>query len=218
VYASVGSAFAIGEAGQLFSWGSGEHGPLGHGDERNQPSPKRIEALRDVQVSSVSAGRCHVLALTEDGLVYSWGENNAGSLLGNPHVERELLPKPIEALRGVRVGSIAVQGHRCYAVADTGELWAWGCDGGYDGTPLGHDHCKQVHCPLPKRINSLRGIRSDAVAAYYWHTMALPDEGFVYSWGHAHAALSGALGLSLPRCYVVLTPQRIPALHVTYGL
>jgi hypothetical protein len=39
-------------------------------------------------------------------------------------VERELLPKPVEALRGVRVSSVAAAEWRSYAAADTGELWA----------------------------------------------------------------------------------------------
>jgi hypothetical protein len=65
--------------------------------------------------------------------------------LGNPHVERELLTKPIEALRGVRVGSVAVAIYNSYAVADTGELWAWGCDGNLV------DHGEIGRCPLPRQ-------------------------------------------------------------------
>jgi hypothetical protein len=56
--------------------------------------------------------------------VYAWGVNVDRALLGNPRIERELLPKPVEALRGVRVGSIAVAGHRSYALSDTGKVWA----------------------------------------------------------------------------------------------
>jgi alpha-tubulin suppressor-like RCC1 family protein len=48
--------------------------------------------------------------------------------LGNPDVKSELLLTPVETLRGVRVISIAAAGSRCYAVADTGEVWAWGDD------------------------------------------------------------------------------------------
>jgi alpha-tubulin suppressor-like RCC1 family protein len=103
------SAFAIGGDGQLFSWGRGNAGRLGHGDMQNQRSPKRVEALRRVCVSSVAVGRCHALALTEDGLVYAWSKQVRLAVFGNPHVERELLPKPVEALRGVRVG----RKHRC---------------------------------------------------------------------------------------------------------
>lgn len=50
--------------------------------------------------------------------------NERRVVLGNPEVERELLPKPIEALRGVHVGCIAAGGARSCAVADTGEVWA----------------------------------------------------------------------------------------------
>jgi hypothetical protein len=46
---------------------------LGHGDTQQQLSPKRIEALRDVRVSSVSHEFFHVLELAEDGLVLRVG-------------------------------------------------------------------------------------------------------------------------------------------------
>jgi E3 ubiquitin-protein ligase HERC2 len=100
--------------------------------------------------------------------------------LGDPHVEGELVPRPVEALRGVRVGSIAGFGLRSYAVADTGELWAWGGEGDYS-SPLGHS--KRISCPLPNPIESLRGIKVDAVAAIVSHTLALADDGSVYAWG-----------------------------------
>jgi alpha-tubulin suppressor-like RCC1 family protein len=122
------TAFAIGEDAELFSWDRDMFGLLGHGDTRNQPSPKRVEALRGVRVSSVAFENAHALVLTEDGLVYAWGKNSYRALLGNPQGERDLLPKPVEALRGVRVSSVAAACVRGYAVADTGELWALGLD------------------------------------------------------------------------------------------
>jgi alpha-tubulin suppressor-like RCC1 family protein len=64
-------AFAIGEAGELSSWGLGRIGVLGHGDEQDQPSPKRVEALRGIEVSSFSRAHWHALTLAEDGLVYA---------------------------------------------------------------------------------------------------------------------------------------------------
>jgi hypothetical protein len=64
---------------------------------------------------------------SQDGLVYECGNNmnRTRATLGNPDVERELLLRPVEALRGVRVGSIAVTYVRNCALADTGELWAF---------------------------------------------------------------------------------------------
>jgi alpha-tubulin suppressor-like RCC1 family protein len=212
------TAFAVGEAGELFSWGQGKYGLLGHGDTQNQPSPKRVEALRGVRVSSVSVGWWHALVLAEDGLVYAWGHNSGRALLGNPDVEREPLPKPVEALRGVRVGSVAAAQYRSYAVADTGELWSWGF-GGMGYTPLGHG--EQTCCPLPKPVESLRGVKVDAVAGGFNHTLAPVGDGSVYVWGHERAATAGSFGLGpsgndAPS--TVHTPQRIPALRVACEL
>jgi hypothetical protein len=142
---------AIGEGGELFSWGFGDLGTLGHGDRWSLPWPKRVEGLRGVRVSCVAIGMYHALALTEEGMVYAWGENKERATLGNLHVETQLLPKPVEALRGVRVGSVAAAGGRSYALADTGELWAWGRDSdGDDVAPLGHG--EEMNCPADRVI------------------------------------------------------------------
>jgi alpha-tubulin suppressor-like RCC1 family protein len=212
-------AFAIGEEGEVHSWGIGSHGLAGHGDEEGQLLPKRVEALQGVQVSGVSVGQWHALALAEDGMVYAWGDNSSRALLGNPHVERERLPTPVEALRGVSVGSIAAARHRSYAVADTGELRAWEMDS--DGcTPLGHG--KRIHCSVLKRIKTktLRGVKVDAVAAGGYQTMALADDGSVYAWGDKDALNLGVLGLPSMLGLApdpVLLPQRVPGLRVDCG-
>jgi alpha-tubulin suppressor-like RCC1 family protein len=212
------SAFAIGEAGELFSWGRCYYRLLGHGDEQHQPSPKRVEALRGIRMSTLSIGYDHALALAEDGMVYAWGENRQRAVLGNPNVERELLPKPIEALRGVRVASVAAADNRSYALADTGELLAWGAGSIPFATPVGHTEL--TNCPLPIPIKSLGDVKVDAVAAGEGHTLAQAEDGTVYAWGTKEVAETGALGLGMSVCrrqgchgFLVLTPQRVTALH-----
>jgi alpha-tubulin suppressor-like RCC1 family protein len=219
VYAGGYVAFAISEDGELFSWGDGEFGLLGHGDDKEQASPRRVEALRGVRMSSVAVGLWHALALSDDGLVYAWGESEREwPLLGTPNVYIEPRPKPMEALRGVRVSSIAAAANCSYALADTGELWAWGSE--RDGNPpIGHN--EQMDCHVPKPIELLRGIKVDAVAAAGLHTLARTDDGSVYTWGSKWAEKAGALG---PGPSVsdegedVHTPQRIPGLRVACGL
>lgn len=184
------NAFAVGEDGELFAWGECA---LGHGDEQEQPSPKRVEALRGVPVSSIACAFGNAFALADDGLVYAMGGNvGHRPVLGKPYGE-ERLPKLVEALRGVRVGSIAVQAHRCYAVGVTGELWAWGDDRGEAGgsIPLGHGNGEQVYYPVPELIESLRGVKVDAVVTGQLNAFVLADDGSVYAWGTRRNAQVG---------------------------
>jgi E3 ubiquitin-protein ligase HERC2 len=218
VFAGLDEAFAITDDRELFSWGLGSRRIPGTGNAHDQPLPKLVDALRGVRVSSVSVGRGHALALVEDGLVYVWGNDRSKSFLGLSCLREKLLPKPVEALRGVRVGNIGAAGWRSYAVADTGEVWGWGVERN-DAPPVGHNGLTYWHRP-PEPIESLRGINVDAVAAGRDHTLALADAGSVYAWGGTHPARSGALGLGLltnkgakavrtPRC--VLAPLWLAA-------
>jgi alpha-tubulin suppressor-like RCC1 family protein len=210
--------FAIGQNGDPFSFGCGIGGTLGHGDTQDQPSPKRVEALRGVRVSTVCVRVSHALALTEDGLVYTWGAIEQRVLSGNPHAINELLPKPVEALRGVRVGGIAASVRNSYAVTDTGELWAWGVDGARCN-PLGHG--TQRRCPLPKPIISLRvqGVKIDAVVAVEDRTQALADDGSVFEWGDAASSGAPSLGRSVMRRQKnVSQPRCVPDLRLPCGL
>jgi alpha-tubulin suppressor-like RCC1 family protein len=161
-------------------------------------------------------GTFHVLALSVDGLVYARGQNHNYAVLGYRHIARELLPKPVEALRSVRVGSVAAAGMRSYAVADTGEVWAWGDDSGNtDQTPLGFG--ERIRRAVPKPLPSLRGVHMNAVVAGMHHTLAVADDGRVYTWGGAHAALG--LGQSVPawRTVPVPTPRIVQAMRATTG-
>jgi alpha-tubulin suppressor-like RCC1 family protein len=160
----------------------------------------------------------HALALAEDGQIYAWGTNRECALLGNSHIERELLPKLVEALRGVRVGSVAVGGLRSYAVTCTGELWAWGIDA-VNFPPIGHG--KKENCVVPKPMSPLRGVKVDAVSTAHDCTLALADNGRMYAWGGFTAAKSGALGLGSSGRGAwagVVMPERMSGPRVACGL
>ena len=41
--------FVVTESGMVFSWGSGKHGVLGHGNENNVARPTLVESLRGLR-------------------------------------------------------------------------------------------------------------------------------------------------------------------------
>lgn len=59
---------------QVFSWGYGEDGQLGHGNQLDSQSPKEIEVFRGQNVTSIDCGHSHSGAIC-DGELFMWGLN-----------------------------------------------------------------------------------------------------------------------------------------------
>lgn len=69
------------ETGQVFSWGIGSRGQLGHGDlENEQEIARQVDSLAGLRVMLVAAGGWHSSAITECGDLYTWGWNQSGQL------------------------------------------------------------------------------------------------------------------------------------------
>ena len=95
--ASCKFSLALSAHGDLWSWGCGGQGELGHGDTQDQLLPKKVEAFADQRVVAVSAGLGHSLAITADGAVLTWGEGETGCLGHGEDRSNQLLPKKVEA-------------------------------------------------------------------------------------------------------------------------
>jgi alpha-tubulin suppressor-like RCC1 family protein len=65
---------------ELYTWGQGVLGQLGHGDEKPQNQPRLIVSFLGTNVKAVSCGNQHTAVLLESGEVYSFGRGNFGQL------------------------------------------------------------------------------------------------------------------------------------------
>ena len=141
-------SLALAADGAVWSWGYGEDGPLGHGDQQRQLLPKKIEAIAGQRVVAVSAGFGHSLATTAGGAVWSWGVGGCGRL-GHGDEQSQLLPRKIEALAGQRVVAVSAGHYHSLALTTDGAVWSWGYG---TGGMLGHgDEQRQL---LPKKIET----------------------------------------------------------------
>ncbi|KAK3793681.1 hypothetical protein RRG08_000409, partial [Elysia crispata] len=73
-------SLALTEDHQVYSWGWGVHGQLGHGNPEDCLIPQHIHYLMNTGVVKVAAGYAHSLALTEAGEVWSFGCGYFGQL------------------------------------------------------------------------------------------------------------------------------------------
>jgi alpha-tubulin suppressor-like RCC1 family protein len=83
VAAGLRHSLVLSEAGEVYAFGCGKSGRLGHGSIADQSTPLRIAGLQGVRVSSVVAGDQISLAVRPDGVVYGWGceDTPTGSLV-----------------------------------------------------------------------------------------------------------------------------------------
>ncbi|GJQ87441.1 hypothetical protein Trydic_g19206 [Trypoxylus dichotomus] len=66
--------------GDVYSFGCGLRGQLGHGTLENETNPTLIEALAGIKIEKIAAGGWHSCAISVTGDLYSWGWNSNGQL------------------------------------------------------------------------------------------------------------------------------------------
>nr|XP_012152188.1 PREDICTED: E3 ubiquitin-protein ligase HERC2 [Megachile rotundata] len=174
-----GHSAAITSSGELYTWGLGEYGRLGHGDTNTQLKPKLVQSLVGQRVIQVACGSrdAQTMALTADGSVYSWGDGDFGKL-GRGGSDGCYTPLLVDRLNGLGVVQIECGAQFSLALTKYGEVWTWG-KGDYFRLGHGNDH----HVRKPTLVEGLRGKKVIHVAVGALHCLAVTDTGQVYAWG-----------------------------------
>ena len=205
---------ALSEAGHVFTWGSGEVGQLGHDDREELWAPRQVEAGRfgGEQVVFVAAGKSYTVAVTAGGRLYTWGLGARGQL-GHGDTGSRLVPTLVGgptgpafgAPEGGRVVMAACGGRHTLVVTQDGGLWA--CGSGYQGRLGLNDEADR---PAFERLGgttgaAFGGARVVAAAVGYMHSVAVTEDGALWTWG---AGFDGRLGRgNEEHC---LVPTRVP--------
>ena len=87
---------ALTDAGEVYSFGCGWDGQLGHGDRESRLVPARVEALRDTRVVQVAVGTSFSAVLTDHGDVLTFGSGRSRALGHGPDTRDLLVPTRVQ--------------------------------------------------------------------------------------------------------------------------
>lgn len=125
------------ENGTLYAWGNNANGILGVGADAGNLvwTPQAVEMPEDSgAVRSVLTNRKgQTFALTQDGVLYGWG-NNAGNTLGLSTGALNVVTQPTQILSDVK--QVHLSDESVYAVMQDGSVQRWGVirTGAFSGT------------------------------------------------------------------------------------
>ncbi|KAH9513369.1 putative E3 ubiquitin-protein ligase herc1 [Bulinus truncatus] len=162
--------------GQLYTWGEGDYGRLGHGDKTSRNLPKQVKDIG--LVGQVACGSSHTLAVSQDGkTVWSFGGGDNGKL-GHGDMNRQTKPAVIEAFSGMYIRKVACSSQASLALTSTGQVYAWGT-----GSCLGFG-LADFTAMTPKLIEDLQGTKIMDITCGDSHCLALSHDNEVFAWGN----------------------------------
>ncbi|XP_044481650.1 PH, RCC1 and FYVE domains-containing protein 1-like isoform X2 [Mangifera indica] len=176
-------------SGQLFTFGDGTFGVLGHGDRKSSSIPREVESLKGLRTVRAACGVWHTAAVVEvmvgnsslsncsPGKLFTWGDGDKGRL-GHGDKEAKLVPTCVAALVEPNFCQVACGHSLTVALTTEGHVYTM-------GSPvygqLGNPHADGK---LPTRVEGKlfkNFVQEIACGAY--HVAVLTSKTEVYTWG-----------------------------------
>ena len=190
---------AVDMGSTVWTWGNNGYGQLGSGTVTARYQPAKVFKNSTsahtylTNITNVSSGGNHTLALDATGTVWAWGANTWGQVgYDTTTLGYSMTAWPVQnlPLGGFKATLIAAGGGHSLALDYSGSVWSWGNN--YEGQ-LGNGTAVNSGVPVQVVIGSGLGVLKNvvAIAAGGSHSVAVVTDGsadttknMVISWGY----------------------------------
>jgi alpha-tubulin suppressor-like RCC1 family protein len=181
-------SMSVSACGRVCTWGEGEHSG---GIMQLVPTQIDPHLFHNAPVVMTSAGGGHAAAVTNSGSLFTWGRGREGQLgLGDyddrllptfvAHFQPSLSIHELDPRTEFQVMMVSCGAGISLAVTRDGSLWAWGY--GETGLLGLNDEVDRL-VPTPISSQHFGGAKISLAAAGAEHSLALAQDGVVYTWG-----------------------------------
>jgi len=168
---------AMTERGEVFTFGDGTFGKLGHGNEEPCNTPTLVENLAGDRIISIAAGQHHSAFVSARGDVFTCGRGEFGQLgQGEIAMDCCLVPKRVSLLTRRGVVKVVCAASSTMALTERGTVYAWGLNqGGRLGLGVDSEAGFNDKVNAPVMMSHLDGAEIRNIACGDAHTIALSD-------------------------------------------
>jgi hypothetical protein len=176
-------SLALTSNGKVYAWGSNEFGQIGNEcDNEYQLTLIKIEKFEEKTVVAISCGVYHSLTLTENGRVYSWGDNKFKQL-GFGNIIASNVPKLIK-IRDSNKSNVIIIRISCgpyysLLLSSDGDIYAFGSN---NFGELGNNCFQNQN--IPTKIMIQNQFIDIAAHKDCYISVALSVDGIYHIWGY----------------------------------
>lgn len=178
IAAGADHALAIDSDGDVWAWGSNDHGQVGATGAGATVAPQAVTGA--VEFVDIAAGAEHSLALDAAGVLWAWG-NDALEQLGNGALSSATIPRP--TISTVRFTEIQAGAFHSLARNEAGDVWGWG-DNNQGQLGQGAAMIPSSGQPTPVPIALPRASMALATGPLALTSVAVLEGAEVWVWGN----------------------------------
>jgi alpha-tubulin suppressor-like RCC1 family protein len=179
---------ALKSDGTVWAWGYNAEGELGNGAVADQNLPVQVKGVNGngylTGITAVTAGKSQTAALTDEGVIWTWGGNEFGQL-GDGTKANKTTPVRVQVNSGIDFQyamALAAGANHLIILKKDGTVWTLG-----ENTSGQRGNTSTTNLGFPIQVAGVGGVGLltgiTVIAGGNNHTLALNQAGLVLSWG-----------------------------------